>query len=263
MSDKKILQSVVRAFSILELLDECGELGITEISEKLSLEKSTVFRTISTLKSLGYVVQNPSNSKYSNSYKLFEIGSNVARKTGLPKMAYPFMLDMSRITGEAVNLAVRDGSKALYISKIESTDTIKVCMNLGQTIPLYCTALGKSLIAFLPENSIRELLCNETFVQYTSNTITDMEALLKDLEVVRKRGYSIDDEEHIKNIYCIAAPVFDASGSVIAALSIALPKFRFDENPKREELYSLVRDTARRFSCSLGWQGNVMFEESR
>jgi len=135
-------------------------------------------------------------------------------------------------------------------------------MNLGQTIPLYCTALGKSLIAFLPENSIRELLSNERFVQYTPNTITDMETLLKDLEAVRKRGYSIDDEEHIKNIYCIGAPIFDASGSVIAALSIALPKFQFDENPKREELYSIVRDTAIRFSCSLGWQGNVMFEES-
>jgi len=260
MSDKKTLQSVVRTFAVLELLDEYGELGITEISEILSLDKSTVFRIISTLKSLGYVTQNPSNSKYSNGYKLFEMGSNVARKTGLPKLAYPYMLELSKITGEAVNLAVRDGTKALYISKIESTDTIKVCMNLGQAIPLYCTALGKSLIAHLPEKTVRELLRNETFVKYTSNTLQDIEALLKELDVVRKQGYSVDNEEHIKNIYCIGAPIFDSNGNVIAALSIALPKFRFDENPKKEELYFLVRDTAIRFSHSLGWYDVYMLD---
>lgn len=260
MPDKKTLQSVVRTFTVLELLDEYGELGITEISEMLSFDKSTVFRIISTLKSLGYVAQNPFNSKYSNSYKLFEIGSNVARKTGLPQLAYPFMHELSKATGEAVNLAVRDGTKALYISKIESTDTIKVCMNLGQTIPLYCTALGKSLIAFLPENGVRELLRNERFIQYTSNTIKDIETLLRELKEVRKLGYSVDNEEHIKNIYCIGAPIFDVSNNVIAALSLALPKFRFDENPKREDLYYLVRDTARRFSCTLGWHDNMKLE---
>lgn len=253
MSENLLLQSVTRALSVLELLDAHGELGVTEIGQMLSLEKSTAFRLVSTLKACKYIVQNAANSKYSNSYKLFQMGSNVARNTGLPKMGHPFMLELSSRTGEAVNLAVLDGSKALYISKIESTDSIKVCMNLGQSIPLHCTALGKALIAHLPENRVRELLRDEPFVRFTSNTVSNMNELVEELARIRARGYSIDNEEHIKGIRCIASPVFDSTGQVPAALSIALPQFRFDENPERERLYDLVRDVARRFSRSLGW----------
>lgn len=118
MTKENKLQSVERAFSVIELLDVYGELGVTEIGKRLSLDKSTVFRVLTTLRSLGYIVQNPSSSKYYNSYKLFEIGTSVARRTGLPKLAHPYMLELSQLTGEAVNLAIRDGAQALYLSKI-------------------------------------------------------------------------------------------------------------------------------------------------
>ena len=112
MAKENKLQSVERAFSVIELLDVYGELGVTEIGKRLSLDKSTAFRVLATLRSLGYIVQNPSSSKYYNSYKLFEIGTSVARRTGLPKLAHPYMLKLSQLTGEAVNLAIRDGTQA-------------------------------------------------------------------------------------------------------------------------------------------------------
>ncbi len=252
MAKDNKLQSVERAFSVIELLDVHGELGVTEIGKRLSMDKSTVFRVLATLRSLGYIAQNSSSSKYYNSYKLFEIGTNVARRTGLPKLAHPYMLELSKLTGEAVNLAVRDGAQALYLSKIESTDTIKVCMNLGQAIPLYCTGLGKALIAYCSEEEVREILCEQHFYRYTAKTFTDISSLLADLEKIRGCGYSVDDEEHIKGIHCIAAPVFDSGKNVLAAISIALPQFRFEEMGDGERLNYLVRDVARRFSASLG-----------
>lgn len=252
MTKENKLQSVERAFSVIELLDVYGELGVTEIGKRLSLDKSTAFRVLATLRSLGYIVQNPSSSKYCNSYKLFEIGTSVARRTGLPKLAHPYMLELSQLTGEAVNLAIRDGTQALYLSKIESTDTIKVCMNLGQTIPLYCTGLGKALIAYCSEEEVREIFREQHFFRYTARTFTDIPSLLVDLEKIRSCGYSIDNEEHIKGIHCIAAPVFDSSKNVLAAISIALPQFRFEEMDDEERLNYLVRDVARRFSASLG-----------
>lgn len=252
MAKENKLQSVERAFSVIELLDVCGELGVTEIGKRLSMDKSTVFRVLATLKSLGYIAQNSSSSKYYNSYKLFEIGTNVARRTGLPKLAHPYMLELSQLTGEAVNLAVRDGAQALYLSKIESTDTIKVCMNLGQTIPLYCTGLGKALIAYCPEEEVREIFRDQHLFRYTPKTFTDISSLLVELKKIRSCGYSVDDEEHIKGIHCIAAPVFDSGKNVLAAISIALPQFRFEEMDDGERLNYLVRDVARNFSASLG-----------
>ncbi len=151
-------KSVIKALEIIELLDSEGSMGITEIASRLSLDKSSVFRALNTLKHKHYVRQDPETLKYANSYKLFEMGHNVVRETGLPKMAFHFMRRLAREVDGAVSLGVLDGLKAVYIDKIESDATVTVSMKIGQSLPLYCTGMGKALLAFLPGDRQDEIL---------------------------------------------------------------------------------------------------------
>lgn len=252
MAESRLIESVGRALDILEALDTEGEMGITEIARKLGMEKSTVFRTINTLRARHYVRQDLDTQKYSNSYKLFEMGHNVARNTGLPKMAFRFLRGLAKTSKGAVNLGVRDGDKVVYIDKIESDDTVKVCMKIGQGIPLYCTGLGKALISHLPEWEVRSILSREKFQRFTETTICNIEDLLADLGEIRKRGYSIDDEEHLPGIVCVAAPVFNAKGETIAALSVATLVMSHLEPAQVGRLGQAVCEAAEGFTESLG-----------
>jgi DNA-binding IclR family transcriptional regulator len=229
-SSKTLLYSVTRALDILEALDAEGEMSNTKLAEKLGMEKSTVFRALHTLKAKNYVRQDPETLKYSNSYKLFEMGHNVARRTGLPKQAFRFMRKLANNVKGAVNLGVLDGDKVVYIDKIESDETVKVCMKIGQGIPLYCTGLGKALLANLPQQAVKSIVGPGPYSRFTDSTLTSFEELVKDLAQVRNRGYAIDNEEHLRGIICVAAPVFNAKGESIAALSVAVPKITANDD---------------------------------
>jgi len=259
MAESRLIESVVRALDILELLDIEGEMGITEIARKLDMEKSTVYRAINTLRARHYVSQDQDTLKYSNSYKLFEMGHNVARNTGLPKTAFRFMRNLAKVSRGAVNLGVRDGRKVVYIDKIESDETVKVCMKIGQAIPLYCTGLGKALLAYMPEREVRSLFGREPFERLTGTTLKDVEALLEDLALTRQRGYSLDNEEHLMGITCVASPAFNAKGETIAALSVATPKMAHSDPARIEELGQAVYEAAEGFTQSLGGRRPTFF----
>lgn len=252
MSSNNLNKSVVKALEVIELLDAEGALGITEIAGRLSMDKSSVFRALNTLKSKHYVRQDPDTLKYSNSYKLFEMGHNVVRETGLPKMAYRFMRELSRRVDGAVSLGVRDGVKAVYIDKIESDATVRVSMKIGQSLPLYCTGMGKAILAWMPEKKMRDLLSDVRFVKSGPNTLENVEALSADLAEIRRRGYSIDNEEHIPGLFCVASPIFDAAGAAIAAISVANVKMMLPDQNAVEELSREVMNAADAFTASLG-----------
>jgi len=223
----------------------------------LGLEKSTVHRLISTLKHKGYVEQNISNHKYLNSFKLFEMGNNVVERLGLRRQAQPFMEELAVNSRETVNLAIMDGKHVMYIDKIESTETIKVDLNIGKKLPSYCTGLGKAMLAFMPEERVKELLKGETFFRYTQNTVKDFAHLLEQLKKIREQGYCIDDEEYVGGLVCIASPVRNFSGEVVAAMSIAMPKYRLDEGEKDlSYIIDLVKIVVDRFSGQLGFRSD-------
>lgn len=256
------VQSIERAFAVIELLDAGGELGIAEISRGLSLERSTVHRIVSTLRKLGYLSQNPLNSKYCNSFRFFEIGSDVVKRLGLRQQAAPFLRELSEKTHEAVNLAILDGDKVIYIDKIESQSTIKVDLAVGKRFPPYCTGLGKALLAWLPEEKIAGIVGPSPFRQFTANTITDFDSLMEELRKIRERGVSFDNEEYVEGLLCIAVPVRGSSGSVAAALSVALPKFLYAKDRDRiDTVCGLLAEVAARFSRSLGYSGPISGEE--
>lgn len=255
------VQSIKRAFAVIELLDARGELGIAEMSRALSLERSTVHRIVSTLRKMGYLSQNPVNSKYSNSFRFFEIGSDVVKRLGLRQQAAPFLRELSERTHEAVNLAILDGDKVIYIDKIESQSTIKVDLAVGKRFPPYCTGLGKALLAWLPEEKIAGIVGPSPFSRFTPHTLTDLVSLTEELKKIRKSGISFDNEEYVEGLLCIAVPVRSSSGAVVAALSVALPKFLYaDDQEKIDTVCELLADVAARFSGSLGYTGSKSME---
>ncbi len=249
-----LIQSLIKALDIIELLDSKGEMGISDIGQELGLQKSTVYRLISTLKHKGYVVQNAANSKYSNSFKLFEMGNNVVEGLGLRRQAQPFMEKLAERSHEAVNLAIMDGKHMLYIDKIESSETIKVDLRVGKRLPAYCTGLGKAMLAYMPPEKTIEFFAHENLVKYTKNTIIELPKLLEELEKVREKGYCIDNEEYVQGLVCVAAPVMSFKGEVVAALSIAVPKYRLDGGDKDlNEMIKLVKEAADGLSVQLGY----------
>ncbi|WP_352400164.1 IclR family transcriptional regulator [Anaerotignum sp.] len=246
------VKSVLKAFQIIEELDRFGELSIGEISQALSMDKTTVHRLINTIKEAGYIVQNPCNRKYSNSIKIFTIGTRIIERTGLKEIARPYLETIGEQTKETINLSMHSGNDIVYVDKIESDSAIKVGIKIGTALPMYCTGMGKAILAFLPDENVNEIIDNTSFCRRTSNTVSGKEALLEQLEAVRKNGYAKDAEEYVDGLISFAAPIFDYRNSPVAAISISMPKMRYNETEQREFYVNLVKDTAGALSKELG-----------
>ncbi len=247
------VKSVVKAFLIMEELDRSGELSIGEMSERLDMDKATVHRLVNTVKASGFVVQNPDNKKYSNSLKLLAMGNRVMGKLGVKQIARPYMEELSEKTGETVNLGTVVDNRIIYIDKLLSNSTIKVDLGVGVTVPVYCSGLGKAILAFTPEQELEEIMKSLSFERYTDNTITDRKRLLEEFAKIRHAGFAVDDEEYIGGLVCFGAPIFDFDGVPVAAVSISCPKYRYDPE-KHLGLYTgMVADAGRNISKMMGY----------
>ncbi|HON34365.1 MAG TPA: IclR family transcriptional regulator [Synergistales bacterium] len=247
-----VVGSVAKALDILEILSHKRSAGITELARSLEVSKSTAFRILATLKAKGYVTQDQVTRQYMNSFKLFEMGNNVVKDMGLRKQAFPYLKELADKTGEAVNLAVLEGGSVVYIDKMESTSTIRADLNIGKRMPLYCTGLGKVFLAFLPEELARDILEKEDFKRYTPFTHQGVESLLSELREIRRDGFALDNEEYVEGLLCIAAPVWGFNDEVVAALSVAMPKYVYwDNREKMEMIRKNLMDASRSLSSDL------------
>jgi len=198
------------------------ELSVTEIANQLDLSKSTAFGLINTLARKGYLEQNPRDSRYSLGLKLLRLGGAVQRHSILVNRAKPYMEKLVQEFSETVHLTVERNGMVVYIEKIEGEKAIFMQSAIGAENPMYCTAVGKCLLAFMPESKSERLLKKmEPLQRRGPNTITDIAELQKELQTIRERGISIDDEEHVPGLMCIAAPLRNHDGEVVAAISIS------------------------------------------
>jgi IclR family transcriptional regulator, KDG regulon repressor len=232
--EKKIPQSslsksIIKGFQIIELLSELEELSITELSQQLQMNKSSVYRMLATLVECNYAEKNPFSKKYSLTSKLFEIGSRSRGLVTLEEAADSVMEKLADETHETVNLAILDKGEAVYIKKIESPQPLRMDLPVGTRLPPNCTSLGKVLIAYLPKDALKTLMDGTTFVKKTSKSIMDLRKLRGELAKVRESGYAIDDEEFSLGIRCASAPVWGADHTVVAALSISGPSLRLSD----------------------------------
>lgn len=224
-SNNGTVQSVRRAVLLLNALAESGGgAGVLELSQRLDLSQSTVFRTLSTLEGEGYVVKNPSTDRYQLGLQVVSLAGTVLNQSPLRKAALPVLRDLSEKTRCNANLAILFQGKAFYIARYEPSTVTRVHMVLGRKAPPHATALGKVLLAFL-ENGGADDLIDRPLESLTAKTVTDQARLREDLVQIRTQGYALDEEEFMEGTNCMAVPVRGHDGKVICSLSISGPNY--------------------------------------
>jgi len=227
MEEDYKVKSLSKAMNVLEcFLCSKTELGITEISKMLSVQKATIYNIVDTFLNLGYLVQNSETKKYSLSVKLLQYAYIINNHLGFRNFFLPYMDEIVNEINENVYLGIPHGGDVLYI-EFRSPAGKPMRNILGEHAPMYCTGLGKAMLAFLPGDEINKYI-SRPLAKFTETTITDKKELLQELSSIRKRGYAVDNMEHEHGIICIGIPVFGNDGRIVAALSAAAPSLRFD-----------------------------------
>lgn len=248
-----IIQSVERSLRILDLFDEYDkELKLTEITERMNLHKSTVHSLLKTLQKHHYIEQNSENGKYYLGMKLFERGHYVIQNLDLRALAREQLIKLSKETGRTVHLVIQDGKEGIYIDKVEGTNAIIRYSRIGRRVPIHSSGVGKALVAFKDPVELEKVLENYEYVKQTKNTITDKEAFLAEMEAVRKQGYAIDNEENEPGVYCVALPIRDYTGQVIAAISSSTSASQIT-NTELESIIADLKATADGLSKKMGY----------
>jgi DNA-binding IclR family transcriptional regulator len=229
--EKKIIQSIDRALQVLELFSlEKPEWGVTEISKALNIYKSNVHNILSTLAERGYFKKDPKTDKYKLGIKFFELGSVVIKNMDLRKIAHPYIEKLSKEFNETVHLGILDEGRVISIEREESDKGLCSHIEIGRRAPLHCTAVGKAIMSYLSEDEINLIIKEKGLEKYTENTITNKEGLENEFKKIRKQGYAVDNMEHEEGVRCVAGPIRDYNGKVIASMSISGPAFRIDES---------------------------------
>lgn len=250
------LSSTVRkAVGILDILAAKADNGIslTELSTLIEMPKSSTHRYLATLHELG-LAEKKDSDRFFLGTKIIELAGSFLVHSDLRVESQSVMNDLSDQTGETIHLAVPSATEVVYIAKVEGKHTLGMFSHIGARLPMYCTALGKAILAFSGEKLLVSVI-SENLLPRTQFSITSAEQLKEELAVTRQRSYAIDDEENELGIRCVGAPVFDFTGTPIAAISISAPKQRMDRD-RCEELGSMVMDASNQISRRKGFSGH-------
>ncbi|SFJ44437.1 transcriptional regulator, IclR family [Halobacillus dabanensis] len=251
------VQSVDRSLSILEILaNEQRGLSITELSYRLSLAKSTVHRLISTLVQRGYIVQNSETDKYSLGMKVVALSNFVLENLDIRNVVRKHIEALGNKTDEVVHLCIQERDHVIYIDKVESNHTIRMYSRIGKQALMHCTGVGKVLMSEMDKKEIDSIIERQGLPSYTESTITDRDTLLENLKQIRKQGFALDELEHEEGMRCVAAPVRDHTGKVIASISIAGPTSRITKERVEKELIPQLLNAAQLCSRDMG---NIQF----
>lgn len=250
-----IVRSVLRALDILEAFTEGDHvLGITDLSRRLGLAKSTVYNLVSTLRLRGYIEEDPATSRYSLGVKLLELSQAVRANVEIRDRAAPLLRELAQASREAVYLTILHRDRSIYIYSIEASGRLPSRSPIGERVPLHCTSVGKAKLAFMPNEQARGIIERAGLPSYTGNTITDPERLWQELARIRQLGYAVDNEEHEVGIRCVGAPILDDSGTVIASCSLSGPTGRMPDE-RIAKLGPEVAEVAYAISRRLGYGG--------
>jgi IclR family transcriptional regulator, KDG regulon repressor len=246
------VQVLDRSFAILDALAAATEeLTPTELAGSLKLHKSTIHRLLVVLESQRFLRRTP-DGKYGLGTKLIEMGSRAMEQLDLGEHALPFLRRLVEETGETAHISVLSGTEMISIANVSGRWTLRTPSTVGRRTQIYCTAVGKAFIAFLPEERLDALLRQIQFRANTRRTITSSPALRAELARIRRRGFAVDNEEVEDGLRCIGAPVRDFTGDVVASISIAGPVFRIQKG-RIAELSRAVMRAAHDLSVDLGY----------
>ena len=249
------MNALARGLAVLEILVHGGtDMGISELARAAKMDKSTAYRLVSTLVSAGYVVQDGETKKYRPTSRLVALGSMVLARIDIRETARPFLTRLVELTGHTAHLAaLAEGRwrEVVYLDQaMRSSAAILVNIRVGRIAPSHCSATGKAILAFLPEEQRSQM--EGELAAYTPRTITSMPALRLHLEAVRALGYAVDDQEYREGLRCVAAPVRNHTGQVVASLGLSGPamEVKLEDVPR---LARLVVEQADDLSRALGY----------
>ncbi|GAA4839265.1 IclR family transcriptional regulator [Saccharopolyspora rosea] len=221
-SGQNVVKSADRALVILELLSR-GRHRLSDIAETLRLPLSSAHGLLGTLVHRGFAEFDPASRTYGLGLKAWTVGQGYAGHRDLVGLASPLMDGLAQDTGETVQLSRLDGTENVSIAIAESPQSMKLVSAVGMRLPAHAVALGKALLAGLPPDELRRRYRGAELQRCTANTVRDPEELFTEVELTKQRGYAVDDEEYIIGCRCVAMPIRDHSGEVVAALSVAAP----------------------------------------
>ena len=243
---------VTKVLRILEALHAATSgLQLKDVAQQTAINKSTAYRFLAHLEHEGYVYRDNSGA-YAIGVRLARLASGSSYQATLRKLSRPILQQLWRTTGETVNLAVLDGREVLYLDVMESSHTFRLVSQVGLRRPVYCTALGKVMLAFIPEEEQPYFFSGMSFERLTPHTVKSLSHLRKELAAIRQRGYSIDNEEVYLGSRCIGAPVFDSSGRIAASLSVSGPTSRVTKE-QVPSYAAMAKNAAMAISRSLGY----------
>lgn len=250
-----MLQTIQKAGELLTLFDrEHSEWGVREVAAKLKIAKSSAHDLMSSLAKLGFLNKTDDN-RYRLGWRLVTLSETLLATTELRKEARPVLEELAARYQETIHLAVLDDTQAVYVDKLEGRQAVRVELtSLGARLYAHCSALGKILLAYRPEEEVKRIIQTSGLPQFTPNTITDEEELFQALGKIRKQGYAYDLEEILPDLCCVGAPIYNYTGQVIAAVSMSVPAYRFRRS-QTEYRDAIVR-TAKKISKRLGFYGS-------
>jgi IclR family transcriptional regulator, pca regulon regulatory protein len=251
-------QSLERGLAILGCFtSEHPVLGIADIADELGMSRSTTHRYVTTLLALGYLEQGRSR-KYRLGLRVTDLGMSALNSTGLREHVHPFLEELRERTGYTIGLAVLDGAEVLYVDRARSWRRAEretdLGLHPGSRMPAYCTAMGKVMLANLPDVVQRDLIAQLKLERHSPSTITSKQALRAELELIREDGYAINDQELRPGLQAIAVPVRDESREVVAAVGIAASPEAISVAELTDALGPHLISTAARISSRLGYR---------
>lgn len=253
---RRTLSSVTTAARLLKQFSPSRrELGVTELAGQLGVAKSTVHRLLVTLEAERLIEQNPETGRYRLGLAVFELGAAASSPSDLHQAVLLPMSVLRVRTGETVQTAVLDGREVVYVERLESPHTLRLFLTIGQRNHAHCTGTGKCLLAHLDAAVLGRLLNGWELVARTPATITDHAELRRELKRIRSQGYAVNDHESEPGVLSMAAPIMDATGRVVAAMSVAGPADRIE--PRRHEVTRLVIEAAAMASSRMSWPGGT------
>ncbi len=247
------IASLEKGVRVIELLAEEKALTVSEVAKRLDFNRAASHRFLATLRDLGYVEKNQ-DGRYQLTFRVLEMGVKVAARSEIRQEARPFMQSLSAAFKETVNLGYWDGKDILHIDKIDSPEILRIDAPLGTKTPAYCTALGKAVLAHLPDAERNAYLNKVRLAPNGPNTIVSRKKLREELNLTRGRGYAVDDEELARGLRCVAAPVFDHAGQARYAVSVSFPSMRLSMEDV-DRVHPTITDACRKLSAHLGYRG--------
>lgn len=252
IKERDVVLSVIKAYQLLDIISVENSIGLTELSRKCGMKKTTVYRLLKTLENIGLIDQDDSTQQFFLTLRVVSLASSVLESLDLRRLSRPILEKFVRDSGKSILLSILNHDVIMSVDEIEGMERLQIRATIGNKTPAHCTACGKAILAYLPLEKCRSLVGNDSFAVYTPNTITDWLTFENELKVVRQRGFALDLNEMFDEITAVAVPLLNHLGMAIGAISIT----QVMTNPDKATLIDLGKQLivlGQEISSRLGW----------